>query len=298
MVVELEVPSNFCPECRGLVIELHDRGETVCNQCGLVIRERDIDISRSGIRAYNYQEKARKCHNGNPISLLVPDISLSTVIKRNKIYNQDLKRAVRWDLQMSWKSKNLLIAITELKRIASNLNLPQHVQKTVVKLYKKALKKGLMRGRSIKGILTACVYLVCKKERIPITLQEMSIETSLNPKVINKYYRVLIRELNVRPPVTNPVLLIPKYVNRLNLGIRIEKQAIGLIQDFIKGKFFSGKDPKGLCAGALYLLSKLANREITQKEISRVIGVTEVTLRSRYKELIRFLNIDPNLFKN
>ncbi len=298
MVVELEVPSNLCPECRGLLIELHDKGETVCNQCGLIIRERDIDISRSGIRAYNYQEKARKWHSGNPISLLVPDISLSTVIKRNKIYNQDLKKAVRWDLQMSLKSKNLLIAITELKRIASNLNLPEHVQKTVVKLYKKALKKGLMRGCSIKGILTACVYLVCKKERIPITLQEMSIESSLNPKVINKYYRVLIRELNVRPPVTNPVLLIPKYVNRLNLGIGIEKQAIGLIQDFIKGKFFSGKDPKGLCAGALYLLSKLANRQITQKEISRVTGVTEVTLRSRYKELIRFLNIDPNLFKN
>jgi len=293
MVVEIDVPSNFCPECHGLLIELHAKGEIVCNKCGLVIKERDIDISRSGVRVFNYHEKARKWHNCNPISILVPDISLTTVLERNKIYNQDLRRAVRWDIYISWKSKNLLIAITELKRIASNLDLPERVQKAVVKLYKKALKKGLMRGRSIEGILTACLYLVCKKERIPITLQEMSIESSVNPRDLNKYYRVLIRELNGKPPNINPVLLIPKYISRLNLNIGIEKRAIGLIKDFIKGKFFSGKDPKGLCAGALYLISKLENRQITQKEISRVTGVTEVTLRSRYKELLKFLNKDP-----
>ncbi len=293
MVLEIEVPSKFCPECHGLLIELHNKGETVCNKCGLIISERDIDNSRSGIRVFNYHEKARKLHNGNPISILVPNISLSTVIDRNKIYNQDLRRAVRWDIHMSWKSKNLLIAITELKRIACNLDLPAYIQKAVVKLYKKALKEGLMRGRSIEGILTACLYLVCKKERIPITLQEMSIESSVNPKDLNKYYRVLIRELNVKSPNINPVLLIPKYVSRLNLDIGVEKHAIGLIRDFIKGKLSSGKDPKGLCAGALYLISKLENRGITQKEISRVVGVTEVTLRSRYKELLSFLNINP-----
>jgi len=58
------------------------------------------------------------------------------------------------------------------------------------------------------------------------------------------------------------------------------------------GKFStSGKDPKGLCAGALYLVCKIRNKKISQKEIANLVGVTEVTLRSRYKELTKKLNI-------
>ena len=298
MVVKLDVPTSLCPECSGLLVEIAKIGETVCEQCGLVIKEREIDISHGGVRAFNYQERDKKWQNGSPVSILLPDISLCTIMERNKISNPNLRRAAKWDVHMSWKSQNLLIAITELKRLSANLELPEHIQKTVIKLYKKALKKDLMRGRSIKGILTACLYLACKKENRPITLQELLGESSVNSREFNKNFSVLIKELKVKSPNLNPVLLIPKYISRLNLDIDIEKQVIELMSSFLKEKFFSGKDPKGLCAGALYLISKLGNRKLSQKAISEVTGTTEVTLRSRYKELINFLDINPILLKH
>lgn len=290
MVIELESPSHLCPECEGFLLKLREMGETVCNQCGLVIQEREIDNSHYGKRAFNHEERSRKWHNGAPITNLLPDISLSTVIERCKIYNEDLRRAVKWDLHMDWKCKNLLIAITELRRLAGNLNLSECIQRDVINLYKEAYKKGLLRGRSIKGILLACVYLTCKKAQIPITMQDLVEESSVNAKILQKCYKVVIRELNIKPSLINPILLIPKYTNRLKLSIDIEKQTVDLVSNYMKERSLSGKDPKGLCAGALYLTCRLKKRPITQKAISEVTGITQVTLRSRYKELMRFLN--------
>jgi len=295
MFTELQISSNVCPECKGLVIPICIRGELVCEQCGLVIKERDIDISHSGIRAFTNQEREKKWQNGSPISILVPDIGLSTIIERNKIYNENLKRAVKWDFHMSWKNKNLLIAITELKRIASNLNLPDYIQKRVIKLYKEAFKKDLLRGRSIRGMLAASIHLACKEEDIPITLGELLKESAVDPKVIKKCFKVLVRELKLSPRVLNPILLIPKFINQLNLDIEAENQTIELMKKYMEKKHIWGKDPKGLCAGAMYLVSKLREKKVTQRKISEVTGVTEVTLRSRYKELLNLLKINIEL---
>ena len=91
----------------------------------------------------------------------------------------------------------------------------------------------------------------------------------------------------------NPQLLIPKYINRLNLGIEIERQTIEMVRKYINGQSISGKDPKGICAGAIYLASRLESQSITQAAVSEVTGITQVTLRSRYKELMRFLKLKP-----
>ncbi|MFW9899040.1 MAG: transcription initiation factor IIB family protein [Candidatus Thorarchaeota archaeon] len=288
---ELSSLVNFCPECKGKIISLHDKGEVVCGQCGLVIRERVVDIYHSGKRAFTKQEKEKRERTGSPISILLPDMGLSTVIDKNNIKNPDLKRAAKWNSRMTWEKRNMLIATTELKRIGSNLNLPDHIKKSAIRLYKGAFKKKLLRGRSINGMVAACLYFACREKKIPRTLQEILDETSVNAKNVRRCYRTLIRELNLKVPSTDPISLIPRFIADLNLDADIEKTTINILKTFILKFSTSGKDPKGLCAGALYLVCKIRNKRVSQKEIANLVGVTEVTLRSRYKELIMRLNI-------
>lgn len=193
---------------------------------------------------------------------------------------------------MTWDKRNMLIATTELKRIASNLNLPDHIKKSAIHYYKEAFKRKLLRGRSINGMVAACLYFACREKMIPRTLQEILDETSINAKNVRRCYRTLIRELNLRVPSTDPISLIPRFIAELNLDVDAEKATIKILQSFITKFSTSGKDPKGLCAGALYLVCKIRNRKISQKEIANLVGVTEVTLRSRYKELTKKLKIN------
>ncbi len=289
---ELNNVSNLCPECGGKIISLQEKGEIVCGQCGLVIHEIILDIYHSGKRAFTKQEKERRERTGSPISILLPDMGLSTVIDKSNIKNPDLKRAAKWNSRMTWDKRNMLIATTELKRIASNLNLPDHIKKSAIRLYKEAFKRKLLRGRSINGMVAACLYFACREKKIPRTLQEILDETSISAKNVRRCYRTIIRELNLKAPSTDPISLIPRYIADLNLDAEIEKTTINILQKFITNFSTSGKDPKGLCAGALYLVCKIRNKRISQKEIANLVGVTEVTLRSRYKELIRKLNIE------
>ena len=292
MVVEIDVLSNLCPECGGSTINVLERGETVCQQCGLVVGERNLDINHSGIRAYSKHEKDRKERTGSPMSILMPDIGLSTVIDRTKIKNPDLRRAAKWNTHLSWEKRNMLMAITELKRIGGNLNFPERVKKSAVRLYKEVFKRQLLRGRSINGMVAACAYYACKDEKVPITLQEILAEASINDNIVKKCYKILVRELNLKISHIDPITLIPRYCADLNLGIEVEKEAMRVLQNFIKTTSISGKDPKGLCAGAIYLIAKLRNVKVSQKDISRVISVTEVTLRSRYKELLKNISFN------
>ncbi len=283
--------SNSCPECEGKVISFHERGEIVCGQCGLVISERIVDVAHSGKRAFTKQEKESRERTGSPISILLPDMGLSTIIDKTSIKNPDLKRAAKWNSRMTWDKRNMLIATTELKRIGSNLNLPNHVKKTAIRLYIEAFKKKLLRGRSINGMVAACLYFACRERRIPRTLQEILDETSISAKNVRRCYRTLIRELNLKVPSTDPISLIPRFIAELELDAEAENATIKILQSFISKFSTSGKDPKGLCAGALYLVCKMKDKRVSQKEIANLVGVTEVTLRSRYKDLIKMLNI-------
>ncbi|MFX1574432.1 MAG: transcription initiation factor IIB family protein [Promethearchaeota archaeon] len=283
--------SNLCPECGGKTISLHERGEIVCGQCGLVISERIVDISHSGKRAFTKQEKESRERTGSPISILLPDMGLSTIIDKTNIKSPDLKRAAKWNSRMTWDKRNMLIATTELKRIGSNLNLPNHVKKAAIRLYIEAFKKKLLRGRSINGMVAACLYFACRERKIPRTLQEILEQTSISAKNVRRCYRTLIRELNLKVPSTDPISLIPRFIAELELDADAENASIKILQTFISKFSTSGKDPKGLCAGALYLVCKMKDKRISQKEIANLVGVTEVTLRSRYKELVKILNI-------
>ena len=73
----------LCPECNGNLISTEERGETVCRECGLIINERELDISRSDIRVFNAQ-RSEDIQIRSPISPLLPDIGLCTFIgKKN-----------------------------------------------------------------------------------------------------------------------------------------------------------------------------------------------------------------------
>jgi transcription initiation factor TFIIB len=54
----------------------------------------------------------------------------------------------------------------------------------------------------------------------------------------------------------------------------------------------AGKDPTGLAAAAIYISGIINGERRTQREISEVAHVTEVTVRNRYKELVRKLSIE------
>ncbi len=286
----------MCPDCHSLdVIVDHNRGENVCAQCGLVLTDHLIDVSREGRRAFSMEEKKKRDHTGSPISALLPDLGLTTVIDTSGQLSLRMKRIIKWNSRMSWDNRNMLIAATEIKRIGSLLNLPIHVKEYAAKIYRQAFKKKLLRGRSIKGMVVACLYYACRSERIPRTLMEILQYTDRDSRDVRRCYRTIIRELQLSVPNMDPVLLVPKYTSALELPNGIEKTAVKIIRIYNRKYPIAGRDPKGILAAAIYVSCLYHHQSRSQNRIAKVVKVTEVTLRSRYKEIMKIVRIPKTI---
>ena len=124
-----------CPECTSFNIILdQSRGESVCAACGLVLSHHLIDNAREGRRAFSQIEKSKRDQTGSPVSALLPDLGLTTVIDTNTQLSHRMKRIIKWNTRMSWSNRNMLIAATEIKRIGGLLNLPLRVKEYAAKI--------------------------------------------------------------------------------------------------------------------------------------------------------------------
>jgi transcription initiation factor TFIIB len=85
---------------------------------------------------------------------------------------------------------------------------------------------------------------------------------------------------------------IPKFANRLQFSAETQTQAQKILEIAKDSELTSGRGPTGLAAAALYVASLITGEKRTQREIADVVGVTEVTIRNRYKEMIEKLNLD------
>jgi len=289
---EFDTPTNtdFCIECHSKeIIYVPEKGEFVCGSCGLVLSHHNIDRERQGRRAFSSEEKSKRDQTGSPVTALLPDLSLTTVIDKNGHLTPRMKRIIKWNSRMSWDNRNMLIAATEIKRVGTLMNLPRRVKEYAAKIYKKAFALKLLRGRSIRGMVAASLYYSCRSEKVPRTLQEVLQHADCEARDVRRCYRTLVRELKLKVPNLDPVILVPKYASALDFSNKAEKVAMKITKFYKKVYATSGKDPKGIIAAALYLSSIINKMDCSQRKIARTVKVTEVTLRSRYKEMRKFV---------
>lgn len=297
-----------CPSCNSTdVIFDSERGEYVCNNCGLVIEENVTDVGPEW-RAFDADQRNARARTGAPIKYIKPNKGLVTEID---MYNKDIRgaklpskrqaqlyRIRKWHKRASIASsseRNYLVALPELNRVASYLGLPENVRESAALLYRQCVKNNLIRGRPIETVVNAALYATCRQAGMPRTLDEISQISGVPKKEIGRTYRVVAHELNLRIPLTDPVSYVPRYVAALKLSGEAQEKAVQLLKQAMKKGLVSGRSPTGVSAAAVYIASALVGERRTQKEVAEVAGVTEVTIRNRYRELKKELNIDVNL---
>jgi transcription initiation factor TFIIB len=185
--------------------------------------------------------------------------------------------------------RNLAFALSEISKIANNLNLPKNILETASVIYRKAVKERLIRGRSIQGVTAAAIYVACRQCGVARTLDDIAQASTVNKKEVGRSYRFLIKELNYFIPPLKPSQYITKFSNQLTMQGKVEEIAHKILATAKELKLTSGRGPTGIAAAASYIASVLTGERKTQREIAEIAQVTEVTIRNRYKELVERL---------
>ncbi|MEM2094662.1 MAG: transcription initiation factor IIB, partial [Candidatus Bathyarchaeia archaeon] len=256
-------------------------------------------------RAFTREEKEERSRVGTPVSLTVHDKGLSTVIDRvnRDAFGRELPAATRlqmlrlrkWHIRARVHSsvdRNLAQAMAELDRLADKIRVPTAVKEQAALIYRKALERGLVRGRSILAIAAASLYAACRFTQTPRTLKETAEASLVKKKDIARCYRLLLREMEIKMPMADPVRCVPKIASKIGINEKTQQTAINILHRAEEKKVIAGKDPTGLAAAAIYIACVMEGEKKTQKEIAEAAGVTEVTVRNRYKGLRRALKLE------
>jgi transcription initiation factor TFIIB len=103
--------------------------------------------------------------------------------------------------------------------------------------------------------------------------------------VLSRSYRLLVLELDIKVPSMDLMKCIVKIANKAKLSEKTQRTAMSTMNDLINKEISAGKDPMGLAATVLYLSCLAVGEATTQKDIAVAAGVTEVTIRNRFKDL-------------
>jgi transcription initiation factor TFIIB len=185
-----------------------------------------------------------------------------------------------------------MYAFDELDILKDKLALSNAVVEKAAYIYRKAQAGGLVKGRTISALLAASVYAACREMQIPRTLRDITTASNVRRKDIARNYRMILYKFDFKVPTADPIKCIAKVANKANLTENTKRQAINMMKEVTDGEIPAGKDPMGIAATVLYISCLKTGEDRTQNQMAHAAGVTEVTLRNRYKELKIKLHLD------
>ena len=287
-----------CPECKSSHLVADDvRGELVCDDCGLVLEDSAMDASPEW-SAFASEETRGRAHSGAPRDPIAGASGLTTVIPsphrdghgnpipfgdRGALYRiQKLQRHASHGLP---GERSLPEATRLLDRYVSVLDLPRSARDEAGFLCRKALQRGLARGRSLELLVAGAVYAACRIDGVPRTLDELAKATGLRRHRGGAAYRCLHRELSLAVHAAQATDYVQRFCSELGLDNRVEQEAMRLLRAFEPPTSSSSASPCGSAGAAIYLAALACRQPRSEKAIAKVAGVSEVTLRNRYQDL-------------
>lgn len=292
-----------CPDCGSRSIDEDSvRGERSCLDCGLVLSEGLIDPGQDWT---NFGDGVDKSRVGAPASVLFHDKGLSTDIhwsnrdfagkaitgaSRSQMYR--MRKWQRRARSATSFERNMESALLEITRLGGHMSLGKEVREETAVIYRKALEMDMVKGRSIDSMVAACMYLANQKLKTARSLDDFERHSRVTRKSITRAHKMVKAKLRIRIPVSLPEEFVDRYCNLLGLPPSTAADTRSLLGRAREKELTHGKSPTGVAAAAVYIVSRINERSRTQREVADISGVTEVTIRNRYKELVDNLGIE------
>jgi len=291
-----------CPECGSDQLAKDEAaGHITCTQCGIVI-ETIIDRGAEW-RTYEPSEERTRSRSGAPLSAMQPDLGLKTQIggvqrdarggKMDQESQNRFRRLTRLDRRtQSSEIRNLSTALRELRRLKSHMGVPDDVAELASIYYRRALKQDLIRGRSIDGMVAASLYIAFRQKEIPQTLRDLAAVANVDLKELGRCVRIFISELRIKPAPREFDPLVYRLGDQLGISMAAKRQACEIIEGARQKGVTVGKNPMSVAAAAIYISTIRTGERRTQEQIARAAKTTPVTIRSRFKEIVRALELE------
>ena len=279
------------------------RGEILCARCGTVLADKVEDYGPEQ-KSFTVDDYNNSTRTGLGSALSIHDKGLSTIIGNtdrdasgNSIstyMKYTFNRLRTWDSRSKSNSteRNLRSAFVIMGAIQSKIDISDAVVERAAYLYRKALTKNIIRGRTISGMILSALYVACRESGVPRTLQDISIAGNISFKNLSRHYRVFVKALELQVDSLNPSEFVTKIGTSVGLSEKAQRDALGIIEMAKKKGIADGKNPLSLAATALFVSALMNGEKVTQDQIAKASGISSVTIRNVAKVFRKKMDIE------
>jgi transcription initiation factor TFIIB len=188
----------------------------------------------------------------------------------------------------------------EIREMLARLSVTgEAIAETALRIY---LSVKRQPGHSHHELRAASVYASCRLFGVPRTLRDVSAACGMEDVVtLASRYRMVVEETGLTMPVPDPAGYVPRIASRAGLDSLTERRAIEILNSARRLRLTAGKMPEAVAAAALYSAclelglgwSLDSKQGVTQTQIARAAGISEVTLRNRLWTIRYALDKEP-----
>ena len=298
-VRRVEAVGGSCEVCGSTSWDSDDiRGETVCSECGYVASENMIDPGAEWVNHSNGDDRSRV---GAPTTLTLSDKGLSTEIRRSDLTSggakrhglsgkalRDWRRRQRIDQRSKTRDSRIRNLSVAMQFIRDRGDLTPQIEQEAASLYRHSVERGLVTGRSIRGVTAACVYIAAREAKLPRKIEDVGeafdMVSEVEIKELKRTIRLVARNLGTHH-ITGPEEYFEKFHSDLGLPPSVLGDAREIWSKIKDNLAWQGKKPSGIVGVILYFASQRSSSTRTQSEVCKVSGISEVTLRGLLKIL-------------
>jgi transcription initiation factor TFIIB len=290
-------PRLSCRECRGELLLDFESGEQVCGHCGVV--------TEPAYSPYMPSSPTFPLRTEEPESNMMYSLHLHTLVgkdgydangKRIKSSYEfeQLRRLNNNTISRDSAISNEMKAAGEIRRITEALGLSKTVATEAQEIYHRGLKDGFIRRKSITNMSAAAVLVAAKT--IGVFCSPEEIERSIaesSGKTIRKYFRLIVREMNLNVTGANPSLYVSGIAGKAGLSVKVERKALEILAKVGDNPLLGDKRSQSLAAAALYLAATKVGEHTNQLRVAFAANITPITIRKRSAEISRLLDGAP-----
>ncbi|GJN93394.1 hypothetical protein Rhopal_006449-T1 [Rhodotorula paludigena] len=272
-----------CPDCgdQTELMEEFSSGDLVCGNCG---------------RSFADSEGDDPSRVGGPADPLLDSAEqLSTVISF-KDNNTGVARSLQMAAarvakdQQGGSGRDLQSAFREIATMCEAISLPRSIIDTTKMLFKRVDEEKVLRGKSEAAIIAACIFIACRQGRVARTFKEIVALTSVSKKEIAAAFKQIDKLFDTSSPhgaaSTDLDSLISRICNHLALSVPLQRACSLTGQRVVDDGVLAGRNPITIASSCILFVSALWGQRVDPKEIAKVGGVQDSTIRTGYRLLL------------
>jgi len=286
-----------CPECNSRELSVDSNsGETYCGECGLVLAENIFEETSAG-RERGADPESDRTHNVNRVGFTLGSVVGTTNHDGSKDRTQVGRTLRRLNQRVSLKSheKNRSKGFALVTMLATEFVSSPSFREQAVWNYKRVHDNNVLKGMSLETRAAAVVYYTFKENGISRTIDEVCRKNMSHPRQVAKCARRIATFFR-KPWVLSQKNIeqdVEKYCSQLGVNRLFTTSAIkltSLMHNVAEQRYMNAN--AGFTAACIYLTGILLAPTVasrTQMEISNVLNITEVTLRTNLTKLLKMV---------